>query len=96
MGSRLKRLDFPGSGFAEYVYDALGNRTQLLDSEGGTTLYAYDAADRLTQLTTPANDIARMGSGLALPHFRGRSSEAGLHDPKIVKGRLSAKGCAES
>lgn len=38
------------------VYDALGNRTQLLDSEGGSTLYAYDGADRLTQLTTPAND----------------------------------------
>ena len=44
------------------IYDALGNRTQLLDSAGGTTLYAYDGADRLT-LDQHAQNTANAGRG---------------------------------
>ena len=35
-------------------YDAVGNRRQLGDSEGGLTLFTYDRVSRLTQLITPA------------------------------------------
>jgi RHS repeat-associated protein len=37
-------------------YDAAGNRTSVLDSQGGTTTSAYDALNRVTsrQLTAPA------------------------------------------
>ena len=36
-------------------YNALSERVTLADSLGGSQAYAYDAASRLTQLTTPAS-----------------------------------------
>ena len=38
------------------TFDAIRNRTQLSDSLGGVTQFGYDAAKRLIQLITPAND----------------------------------------
>jgi RHS repeat-associated protein len=41
-----------------YVYDAVGNRTRMVDpaeSQGGTTLYEYDQLNRLRRLTNPRN-----------------------------------------
>ncbi|MDO8616279.1 MAG: RHS repeat-associated core domain-containing protein [Dehalococcoidia bacterium] len=42
----LKRVDYADSTFAQYSYDAVGNRTQQVS--GGTTQYTYDAANQLT------------------------------------------------
>ncbi len=39
-----------------YSYDAAGNRTAMLDPDGGTTQYQYDGNNRLTQLTDPAGN----------------------------------------
>jgi YD repeat-containing protein len=36
----------------DYTYDAVGNRKTMVTG-AGTTNYAYDAADRLTSVTTP-------------------------------------------
>ena len=35
------------------VFDPVGNRIQLLDSEGGTTTLAYDVDDNLVTITDP-------------------------------------------
>lgn len=34
-----------------YEYDAVGNRTKLIDQDNGETLYTYDDANRLTAIT---------------------------------------------
>ena len=39
-----------------YSYDDAGNRTAMLDPDGGTTQYQYDGNNRLTQLTDPAGN----------------------------------------
>lgn len=36
-----------------YEYDARGNRTRMIDPDGGITTYEYDAAGRLERLTNP-------------------------------------------
>ncbi len=40
---RLARIDLPGGGFADYVYDGLGRRIQK-DVNGTVTRYVYDGA----------------------------------------------------
>ena len=37
----------PYLSFAEFTYDALGNRVQMTDSESGATVYTYDSLSRL-------------------------------------------------
>lgn len=56
-GNRLTNINYesPQTGslfFVEYVLDKVGNRLQMLDSEGLTT-YEYDDLYRLTQVTYP-------------------------------------------
>ena len=40
----------PSARTVHYEYDALGNRSVLVDPHGGRTTYAHDAASRLTGL----------------------------------------------
>ncbi len=40
-----------------WAYDPLSRRASMSDSVGGTTGYAFDAEDRLTQITTPWNAV---------------------------------------
>jgi len=44
----------PGDTATTYSYDPVGNRLSLSHA-GGTTSYAYDAADRLTAVTPPGS-----------------------------------------
>src|SRR5581483_7420774 len=46
-----------------YTYDLDGNRTSVVDSSG-TTTYAYDANNALTQTQTPSTNIDYTYSGL--------------------------------
>lgn len=49
---RLTRTTTPDGRFVAYAYDRNGNRTRLTHPDGSTTLtYAYDAANRLAQIT---------------------------------------------
>jgi RHS repeat-associated protein len=49
---RLTRTTYPDAKSVQYAYDKTGNRTGLTYPGGTTTLgYAYDAANRLTQIT---------------------------------------------
>lgn len=45
----------------EYLYDAVGNRTQLINPRGNLTTHQYDANRRLTPVESPApfNDVTR-------------------------------------
>ena len=42
----------PGAKAVHYEYDAIGNRSLMIDPEGGRTTYSYDAASRLSSLRT--------------------------------------------
>ncbi len=57
---RLTRAEhWNGATFVDqvtYAYDALGNRTQMVDPTG-TTAYAYDALNRATSVTFPGNKV---------------------------------------
>ncbi|MFQ5964050.1 MAG: MopE-related protein [Candidatus Scalinduaceae bacterium] len=44
------------------TYDAVGNRSRFDDTLGGITQLSHDAADRLTQLITPAGDTIGLSS----------------------------------
>ncbi len=43
------------------TYDSFSNRTQLSDSAGGVTRFAFDPVGRLTQLVTPAGGSVDLG-----------------------------------
>ena len=45
------RIDYPTGGSARFQLDQLGRPTSLIDPSGANTLFAYDAEDRLTQIT---------------------------------------------
>lgn len=40
-----------------YQYDAVGNRTAMIDPNGGRTTYQYDPLNRLTSLTDPGSNV---------------------------------------
>ena len=40
-----------------YEYDKAGNRTKMIDPDGGETSYMYDGNNRLVALMNPANEI---------------------------------------
>jgi RHS repeat-associated protein len=40
-----------------YEYDAVGNRSAMVDPSGGRTLYTYDALSRLVSIRDPANNL---------------------------------------
>ncbi|MCA8990770.1 MAG: RHS repeat-associated core domain-containing protein [Planctomycetaceae bacterium] len=48
MGSPKKRV--------QYRYDSVGNRSLMIDPDGGRTTYAYDALSRLTSLVNPQGE----------------------------------------
>jgi RHS repeat-associated protein len=50
--NRLIRTVYPDSSSVLFIYDALGRKTSIVDSSG-TTLYAYDAISRITQVDGP-------------------------------------------
>jgi len=58
---RLTRAEhWNGATFVDqvtYAYDALNNRTQMVDAVSGTTTYAYDALNRATSVTFPGNKV---------------------------------------
>lgn len=40
-----------------YEYDRAGNRTKMIDPNGGETLYSYDGNNRLTSILNPAGEL---------------------------------------
>jgi RHS repeat-associated protein len=46
------------AGRITYEYDSVGNRTRMVDPQGGATLYVYDELNRPTRLTNPRSQIA--------------------------------------
>jgi len=60
--NELTRIDFPGGGFVEYVYDGLGRRIEK--NVGGTiTRYVYDLEDILFEYDGSNNITARYAQG---------------------------------
>jgi RHS repeat-associated protein len=52
---QLTSIDYPtGTTDVSFQYDAVGNRTQMVDATG-TTTYSYDAVNRLTSVTFPGS-----------------------------------------
>jgi YD repeat-containing protein len=45
MGTQTKRI--------RYQYDSRGNRSALIDHDGGRFTYTYDAVNRITQVQNP-------------------------------------------
>ena len=73
------------------TYDAVSNRIQLLDSEGGTTTLAYDDAGRLTQVITPATDIIDLGYDAAgRPTSIDFPNTVGMTAQYDIDGRLAS------
>lgn len=58
--NRLTRIEYwtgqTMNSTVTYAYDALGNRTQMVDLTG-TTTYAYDVLNRVTSVTFPGNKV---------------------------------------
>ena len=59
-----------------YEYDKAGNRTKMIDPNGGTTTYTWDLNNRLTQITNPRNETTSFtydnaGRLLQQQHFNG-------------------------
>jgi YD repeat-containing protein len=50
----LTTITYPGPVTVTFDYDAVGNRTEMVDSTG-TTTYEYDALNRLTSVTFPGS-----------------------------------------
>jgi YD repeat-containing protein len=48
MGGPKKRI--------RYQYDAVGNRSALIDHDGGRFTYSYDSVSRITQVQNPQRD----------------------------------------
>jgi YD repeat-containing protein len=48
MGTSTKTL--------QYRYDSRGNRSALIDHDGGRFTYSYDAVNRITQVLNPQGD----------------------------------------
>ena len=60
--NKLTRIDFPGGGFVEYVYDGLGRRIEK--NVGGTiTRFVYDLEDVLFEYDGSNNITARYTHG---------------------------------
>lgn len=49
------------SPVTHYEYDAVGNRTRIVDALQQTTQQTYDALNRLTRTTDPAGSVVRYG-----------------------------------
>ena len=76
-----------------YTYDAHDRRASLADSFNGNTAYAYDAVDRLTQVTTPQADIFTTNYDLAgrtLGRVAGNATEM-IRQYEAATGRLSSQ-----
>lgn len=59
-GRLWKEIQADGT-FTEYGYNGAGQIVSVTDPELQTTSYAYDAHNRLTQVTQPGNVITRYG-----------------------------------
>ena len=80
---RLTRVTYPGGEQVTYAYDPMGNRTSLVSTVGGTTSYAYDAADRL--LTAGATSFAWDDNG----RMTGKGTAVYTYDPLDRLTRVS-------
>jgi len=58
-----------------YEYDMAGNRTKMIDPDGGVTNYVYDGNNRLVQLTNPSGETTTFTYDLA-----GRLTEQRNHN----------------
>jgi len=54
--NRLVKNDYPSGTDTTYTYNAVGRRTQMVDSTG-TTTFAYDDVGKLTSVTYPGNKV---------------------------------------
>ena len=77
--SRRTSILYPGGQTVQFVYDENGNRQQMTD-ELGTTLYRYDDANRLTQVTFPSGKKVTYGYDAA-----GNMTSITYPDGKIVR-----------
>ena len=58
--NRLVTTTYPGPKTVTFVYDAVGNRTQMTDSLGITS-NTYDARNRITHVTDPFGQTVQYG-----------------------------------
>jgi RHS repeat-associated protein len=58
---RLTSVTDPLGNATGYAYDAVGNRTGVIDPNDHTTSYAYDAGDHLTTVTAPDSSTTVYG-----------------------------------
>jgi RHS repeat-associated protein len=58
--SQVSSVTYADSSTVMYQYDALGNRTQMVDPTG-TTTYSYDALNRPTSITFPGSKTVGYG-----------------------------------
>lgn len=53
----LCQIDGPAiNDTISYEYDAAGNRTKMIDQDGGVTTYEYDQLNRMTKITDPQGE----------------------------------------
>ena len=80
--NQLTRIDFPGGGFAEYVYDALGRRIEK-NVNGTIIRYVYDGENILFEYDGSDNIIARYthGPGTDEPLIMERGGTSYFHHP---------------
>ena len=101
LNGRLKYLLYPSNKILTPTYDAVNNRTGLLDSDGGMTTYSYDLQNRVTGIVNPFGErttisydaldreISKvLGNGMSVSH---------VYDPagrETFLGNFSATGAA--
>jgi RHS repeat-associated protein len=76
---RLTRIDLPGGGFAEYLYDGIGRRIQK-DANGAVTRYVYDGSDILLEYD---------GLNLLLARY---THGSGIDDQVMVERDIDSSG----
>jgi len=59
--ARVERFDTDDKSISvhQYFYDGLGRTAKEIDARNATTLYAYDAFDRLLESTLPGGDVVK-------------------------------------
>ena len=92
--NQLAQLTDAESAFERYGYDAFGNRVSVLDKNGHTTLYGFDANNRKDSETLPINGYVNGVAGAApvinefvydaFDNLKTQTEAAGLDEQRIT------------
>jgi len=77
----MTKKTIPGNLVLTMAYDAVGNRTTFLDTDGGLFTYAFDAVNRVATVTEPEATVITL-------QYASAWSQATL-EPGVLSGELA-------